>query len=189
MMGEVTCPLIGRLHVGDVGRRARRVLRLVVCGAMLALGGLTAGCEALWGGLFVPGVYMGDLQCTISASDGSGTQAEEEFVSSLTFTVEADGGLRVNDVELVVGAEVVRSIPTADLAFEVTAFSHSRSGLTVTYEPRPTLPGITVEGTLVETYRRQAASILATGRAELTVRDVDTTTEFTIECAGMLEQM
>jgi len=148
-----------------------------------------AGCDVLWGGAFVPGTYMGDVQCTISVGPSPGAPVAEEFDLSMTLTVEDDGGFRVEGVELVLGAEVVRSIPTVDLAFEVTGITHGRSGLTVTYEPRPTLPGIAVEGDLVETYRRWADSVLVGGRAELAVTDVETATAFVIVCAGVLDRM
>jgi hypothetical protein len=101
-------------------------------------------------------------------------------------TIDTDGNFSVNGVEIVVGAEVVRSTPTADLAFEVTKVTSHWRVVTVEYAPRPTLPGITVEGTLVETYRWHAGSIFASAQADLLVTDVSGTATFTVDCEGTL---
>jgi len=101
-------------------------------------------------------------------------------------TIDEEGGIQINESELVVGQEVVRSIPTADLAFEVVAITRMGSLLSVEYEPRPTLPGITIEGELRETYRSESGSIHVESRADLLITDVSTVTTFTADCQGNL---
>jgi len=118
--------------------------------------------------------------------DPSGKAGQDEFTSAITLTVDEDGNFFVNDVEIVVGAEVVRSTPTADLAFEVTKITPQWRVLTVEYAPRPTLVGITVDGKLVETYRWDAGSVLASAQADLLLTDVTGTATFTVDCEGVL---
>ena len=118
--------------------------------------------------------------------DPFGSAAQDEFTSAVTLTVDAEGRFGLNGVELVVGAEVIRSTPTADLAFEVTKVTRQWHVLTVEYAPRPTLMGITVDGELVETYRWHAGSILAAAQADLLVTDVTGTGSFTVDCEGVL---
>jgi len=158
------------------------VLAALILAVPLALG----GCGAIFGPPFAPGTYVGDGPCTISIADPPGSAASEVFTSAVTLTIDADGRISVNGVELVVGAEVVRSIPTADLTFEVTKVTRHWHVLTVEYAPRPTLAGITVEGKLVETYRRHAGSILVSAQADLLVTDVSGTATFTVDCEGVL---
>jgi hypothetical protein len=118
--------------------------------------------------------------------DPSGNPGEDEFTSAATLAIDADGRISINGVELVVGAEVLRSIPTADLAFEVTKITRVGWVVTVEYFPRPTLVGITVEGKLVETYRWHAGSVIASAQADLLLTDVSGTATFTVDCEGAL---
>ena len=118
--------------------------------------------------------------------DPFGSAAQDEFTSAVTLTVDAEGRFGLNGVELVVGAEVIRSTPTADLAFEITNITTQWRVLTVEYAPRPTLPGITVEGELVETYRWDAGSVLAAAQTDLLVTDVTGAASFTVDCEGVL---
>ncbi len=102
------------------------------------------GCGGIFGTPFPPGTYTGDVPCTIRVVDPSGAAAEEPFTAPTTVTIDPDGRFTINGDELTVGGQVLRSIPTADLAFEITNVTRSRRVLTVAYEPRPTLVGITV---------------------------------------------
>ena len=163
------------------GRRAACVAALGLA-AMGALG----GCDRIIGIPFPPGPYAADVPCTLGVVDAAGAEGQQEFTSPTTLTIGADGGIRLNGVELAVGQEVVRSIPTADLAFEITEIAREGCALIVTSEPRPTLPGIAMTGELVETYRWQAGSVHASARADLLVTDVAGTVAFTVECAGTL---
>jgi hypothetical protein len=160
---------------------------------LFALGGLTlsaawalSGCGGIFAWPFTAGTYIGDLPCTMDVVDPSGAAAQDEFTSAITLTIDADGRFSLNDVEIVVGAEVVRSTPTADLTFEITNVTRHWHVLTVEYASRPTLPGITIEGELVETYRWHAGSILASAQADLLLMDVLGTATFTVDCEGVL---
>jgi len=144
------------------------------------------GCGGIFAWPFASGTYVGEGPCTLRVVDPAGTEGEQDFTAPITLTVDADGNFSINGVEIVVGAEVVRSTPTADLAFEVTKVTSHWHVVTVEYAPRPTLPGISVEGQLVETYRWDAGSILATAQADLLVTDVSDTTAFTVNCEGAL---
>ena len=147
---------------------------------------IVTGCGGIFGTPLPPGTYTGDVPCTIRVVDPSGSAAEEPFTASTTVTIDAEGRLSINGDKLTVGGEVLRSIPTADLAFEVAEITRERQALTVVYDPRPTLVGITVEGELVETYRWRAGSIRASARADLPVTDAGGTSTFTVQCDGTL---
>lgn len=170
-----------------IGKCDGGTLAVLVCvGGLIVAGswGL-GGCGLIFGGSFAPGVYSGEIPCTLSIVGPSG-EGEQEYTTPITLTIDGEGNFSVNGVELVVGAEVLRSIPTADLAFEVTSITIEGSILTVEYTPRPTLPGITVEGDLVETYRWNVGSIQAAGESDLLITDVDGTTALAASCEGML---
>jgi len=147
---------------------------------------IVTGCGGIFGTPFPPGTYTGDVPCTIRVVDPSGTAAEEPFTAPTTVTIDADGRFTINGDELTVGGEVLRSIPTADSAFEIAEITGERQALTVVYDPHPSLVGITVEGELVETYRWHAGSILASARADLLVTDASGTSTFTVQCDGTL---
>lgn len=174
--------LTGRLQRTGMGTRPLFALAGLTLSAAWAL----SGCGGIFAWPFSAGTYSGGVPCTISIVDPPGSAASEDFTSAITLTIDADGRISINGVELVVGAEVVRSIPTADLAFEVTKITRQWHVLTVEYAPRPTLPGITVEGQLVETYRWDAGSIRASAQADLLVTDVTGTTAFAVDCEGEL---
>ena len=167
---------------GDLEQRiaALRVVAFVVSLVPLA------GCDLVLGGAFAPGTYTGDLACRIIVVDPSGAEAQDSFPSTMTLTIDEAGTLSVNGVELIVGNEVTRSIPTADLTFEITEVTRGLGRVGVSYEPRPTLPGITVEGELFEDYRWRAGLIRAFGHTDLIVTDVSGDAAFQIECSGTL---
>ena len=144
---------------------------------------LLAGCNALFGPPLAPGTYSGEATCTLRA----GEEGEEEtFESQVTLVIDADSNIEINGEAVVVGGQVLRAIPTADLSVEVTEVERSDRLLTIRYEPRPTLPGITVDGTLVETYSSRSGSIEMTAAADLELTDVSTTAALTVECHGAL---
>ncbi len=147
---------------------------------------LAGGCGRFGLGTFPPGTYSGEADCTIHAVRADGTSGEDEFVMPGSLTIDADGMFSINGEEIVVGQQVVRSIPTADLSLEITDVARGRDVLRVEYAPRPTLPGISVAGVLIETYRWDAGSIEATGIAVLVVTDIEGAHTFTIECEGTL---
>jgi len=135
---------------------------------------------------FSPGTYSADVSCTLRAVVDAETAGEEPFDSSITLVIDSDGLFMINGEAVVVGGTVLRAIPTADLAFEVIEVLRSGSLVTVRYEPRPTLPGITVQGELIETYRWLAGTIEMTARADLELTDISSTTGLTVDCQGVL---
>ena len=100
---------------------------------------IVTGCGGIFGTPFPPGTHTGDVPCTIRVVDPSGTTAEEPFTASTTVTIDDQGRFSINGDELTVGGQVLRLIPTADLAFEITAVTRGRRVLTVVYDPRRTL--------------------------------------------------
>ncbi len=157
-------------------------------GLLAATMSFVPGCGLFLSNALMPGTYAGDLACVIRVTDASGAEAEEEFTSSPTVTVGEDGGITVDGVRLAVGASVTRAIPNADLAFEVTRIRDGFRRVVVRFAPRPTLPGITVEGELREIYRRDADAIQVTAGALLNVGDIDGVTPFDIRCNGRLSR-
>ncbi len=137
---------------------------------------------------FQPAVYEGDVHCTVYITDAAGATAHAPVITPVQLTIESNGGIAIDGVEVVEGAEVVRSIPTADLAFEIVEVTHVRRRLTVRYEPRPTLPGIAVEGELVEEYHWRALGIDAAAQANLLIHDVSGTTTLVADCGGRLNR-
>ena len=154
-----------------------------------AAGTAQTGCGWLFGDAFVAGTsFSGDVPCTMDIIAPDGMTASDDFTQGLVITVDTDGRLLLNGAVIAVGTDVVRSIPTADLSFEVVSLEMGRQTATVTYEPRPSLPGITVEGTLVERYRLEPPSILVSAEADLTINDVEGDTQLDVSCAGSLPQ-
>lgn len=153
---------------------------------------LTVGLSSLCicgcaGGVFATlfaGTFAADVPCTLVATNEEGVEEELEFQQAITLRLDRGGDVFINDVQIELGAEVVRSIPTADLAFEVVSVDRAANGITIVYEPRPTLTGITVDGELVETYVWLPAgeSVLATASADLVLTDVEQTVVFAIAC-------
>lgn len=163
-----------------IGRR-----RALLPSAMLLLSPFV-GC-GLFGTDFVPGDYAGDIPCTIEATNPTGETGSEDFDSSTTLVVDENGAVILNGIELVVGNQVLFAIPTADLSFEVTEISRDRGRMVVTYEPRPTLPGITVEGELSQTFSARDGRIDVSVEADLIATDVSGESVFAIDCAGSLD--
>jgi hypothetical protein len=145
-----------------------------------------SGCPLDFGPAFVPGNYVGDVPCTLGVQTADGQTGEEVFIARITLAIDDNGDMFLDGVAVAVGNEVVRSIPTADLAFEITRVALVGNLLTIEFEPRPTLPGITVEDELVETYRWDRGSIEASAEADLIVTDVSGPNTFTINCDGVL---
>lgn len=170
---------------------ATRTLRGVGrCVAILVLAiplvSTLAGC-GLFGTAFVPGDYAGNVPCTLEATNPDGETGSEGFDSATTLTVSENGTISVNGVELAVGNQVVFSIPTADLSFEVTDVARLRGSVVVTYEPRPTLTGITVEGELTQTLVARDGRIDVSSHTALVLTDVSGDSEFSVDCAGSLD--
>ncbi len=145
-----------------------------------------AGCALDFGSSFAPGNYVGDVPCILGIRNADGETGEEVFISRITLAIDDNGDMFLEGVAVAVGNEVVRSIPTADLTFEITSVTLVGNLLTIEFEPRPTLPGITVEGELVETYRWVRGSIESSVEADLIVTDVSGPNTFTIRCEGVL---
>jgi hypothetical protein len=155
---------------------------LLVPAVVLAL--VQAGCGWFGGDSFAS--YSADLSCGADIITAQGETGHEDFASSTTVEINAAGDLRVNGVAIDVGARVTRSLPAADLEFEVVAVDRNGDSITIAYEPRPSLPGITVDGQLIQKYVRQSGDLRATASANLTVTDIDVDTQITVNCEGLL---
>jgi len=147
---------------------------------------LQPGCQWLIRSSFPAGVYVGDIPCGIDVVTADGEPGHDDFTSPITLEIAADGAIFINGDEIVVGARTTRSLPNADLEFEVTDVDRQSDSITITYAPRPSLPGITADGELVEEYIWHAGQVLASANADLTITDVDGPNQFTIECDGTL---
>lgn len=170
--------------VADRGTARRvRLFHQALSPLALVMVSLLPGCGLL---SFAEGTYSADVPCEIRVVDPSGAEASESFTHAITLTVGADGGFTIDGVPVVVGQEVARSIPTADLAFEITDVRRLAGTLIVTYAPRPSLPGITIDGELVETYRWHGGSIDVDAESNLQPTDVSGTSSFTATCDGPL---
>jgi len=157
-------------------------LRMALAVGVFGLG----GCGVLGGVALTPGTYSGELACRATVVDATGVEASEDYTSATTLVVDDEGGLTVNDEPVEVGELVTRSLPNADLAFEVLNLSQRWRQVVVTYEPRPTLPGIAVTGELVEDFSRDVGGVRVVGHTELVVTDVSGDNRFEIECSGVL---
>jgi hypothetical protein len=148
---------------------------------------LLPGCALLFLLSFPPGTYTGDLACTavIVAPDNASETMEYEV--STTMGIDENRDFTIDGVEVALGEEVTRSLPNADLTFAITRIVRAGPLLQIEYAPRPTLPGITVDGELVETYRWVDGAIQAAAVTDLTIEDVDGTTTLAAECDGTLE--
>lgn len=136
---------------------------------------------------FASGEYTGDIPCTMVATNPSGETGSDEFDSATTLVVDDQGGFTLNGVELAVGNEILFAIPTADLSFEIVDVQRSHGELVVTYEPRPTLVGITVEGELTQTFSSRGDTIDVSALADLVLTDVSGESELVIDCAGSVD--
>lgn len=159
------------------------IMVFAIAGFGIALG----GCGLLDGAGLTPGTYSGELACRATAVTAAGEEGQEDYTMAITLVVDEEGGLTVNDEPIEIGELVTRSMPNADLAFEVMTLSPRLGGVIVTYEPRPTLPGISVTGDLVEDYQQQADAVRVHGLAELVLTDVSGANNFEIDCSGTLE--
>lgn len=153
-----------------------------VC-TLFALG----GCGLLEPGL-PAGEYAGALQCRATVTDPAGMAGSDNFSMPVTLRVDDAGEFAVNNQRIVVGADVTRALPNADLSFEVLTVTEGLGQVDVTYAPRPTLPGIAVTGDLTENYRRAADTIRMTGRAQLILTDSSGDTMIDVDCSGSLPQ-
>lgn len=161
----------------------RRAVCLVAAMSCVSLCGCPFGSIGFDG--FAEGIYAGDVPCLLEL-ESSPEPAEEPFTESLVFEALEDGTWTINGVPVEVGALHLRSLPTADLSFEIVSVTEFRTGITVTYEPRPTLTGIEVDGTLTETYTRGDDRLEVEAEALLTLTDIDGSTQFLITCEGEL---
>ena len=166
-----------------VSERVRTMRKLIAASVLAAVSGCGAGFFPLRAG-----VYSGELACSGQLTDDMGMMSELDFDQRLELTVEPSGVFRIDGVELAIGSRVLRSIPTAELEFEITDIQRPRMSVTVIYEPRPTLPGITVEGNLVESFRWDRESIIAASHAQLLVTDISQTVTLLGECHGQLDR-
>lgn len=155
-----------------------RVLLIVptfcVGGCFLAPEGLPAG------------TYSGEIPCVLELAGEAHDPVQGPFTAELIVEIGPSNSITINDVPVELGSEHVRSLPNADLSFEVVEIELSAEQVVIHYEPRPTLTGIEVTGALTETYRWELDHLVVEAVAELTVTDIDTSTEFVIECDGAL---
>ncbi len=156
---------------------------LTACGTFALVGCVPTDPNGL-----LPGTYDGELACTAMVVNPEGVEGTEEFTMAVVLVVDAEGNLSTNDEPIIVGELVTRSLPNADLAFEVLTITENVGQVSVTYAPRPTLPGITVTGDLDESYERAEGGVAVSGRADLVLTDISGDSTFDIECTGTLPQ-
>ncbi len=166
-------------HRASLGTLGLTVFSLIVLS-------LVSGCGLIFAPPFAPGTYSNDVACIIRAEGESGTAGEEAFDSPISLVINEDGSFEINGEPVIVGNQVLRAIPTADLSFEVIEILRSFWDVTIRYEPRPTLQGITVQGELVETYHWRDGKIELVAKTDLELTDISTTTRFTVDCMGTL---
>ena len=157
--------------------------------ATAAIGSLlsASGCGIILGPVFAPGTYTGAPDCSLHIVDPTGAEGDDEFSETTTLIVGSSHDFSINGVEVAVGQQVVRSISSADLAFEITRVTRIGGVMwTVEYEPRPTLPGISVGGQLVETYQWMDGRIEVSADADLVITDVSGESSLTAHCRGVL---
>ena len=153
--------------------------------ALTVLGLGFSGCTVDFGSI-PPGVYTGAPTCQLDVTGPTGETGQDTFTEDVTIAFGPLDAITINEVSVEIGAQHLRSLPTADLAFEIVDIRRTHRTLQISYEPRPSLPGIEVTGSLVESYRFQDNHLAASARAELTVNDADGTTTINIACNGNL---
>lgn len=168
-------------------RKTLTRLQVAFVPTVIALAGLlgVSGCAAGPGGI-PAGDYEGAIPCVVEATNPDGVEGQEAFTEDLSVEVGPFDSFTINGVAVEIGAMHLRSLPNADLSFEVTAIQQSSGSLQITYEPRPTLTGIEITGSLVETYRAQNGDIAVSAVADLTVESIDGVSLFLISCEGTL---
>ena len=129
------------------------------------------------------GVFAGQVDCVVEVERPDGQTGEEPFSTELTVAIFEDNSMTINGEPVEVGATHVRSLPFADMGFEIVQVDRSIGTVRIMYEPRPTLPGITATGQLVETYVSSEDNISVSAEADLTLNDVDGATQLQIDCA------
>lgn len=159
------------------------LVRLILAGAALLGAG---GCGWFGGPALQSGTYVGELSCRAIVTTSAGEREQEDYTLQATLIVASDGKLTVNQEPIESGQLVTRELPTATLGFEVTAINQGWRHVTVTYEPRPTLPGITITGDLMEDYQQAAGVIRAHGLANLVATDVSGDSTLQVDCSGAL---
>ncbi len=155
---------------------------LALC--IVALAGGAGGC-GLFGPPFPSGTYSGDIPCTLTVGEGDAAETGS-FESPISLNADDSGGFVLNGAPVEVGEQITFSTPTADLGFEIVSIARVLSSLAVTFEPRPTLPGISIDGNLVETFSLRSTGIHVTAEAVLDVTDTSGTTRLGITCDGTL---
>lgn len=143
------------------------------------------GCSLDPGG-FPAGVYSGEIPCILELANQAHDLVQEPFTTELVVEIGPSDSFEINGVPVELGAEHVRSLPNADLSFEIVDIGQSRREIVIHYEPRPTLTGIEVTGDLIETYRWENDRLVVDAEADLTVTNIDGSTEFLIGCDGGL---
>ena len=168
------------LSMGDTRSQLTRFafLGIVPC--------LFGGCMGTFATL-PEGTYEGEADCALSATDDAGGEVTEPFTTPLTVIVYPDSAMTINGEIVALGAEHVRAIPTADLTFEIVGLVRTRGRVEIVYEPRPTLTGIEVTGTLTEVYSGNGDTLDVTAEAELVITDVDGPHPLSVECTAELD--
>jgi hypothetical protein len=118
--------------------------------------------------------------------DGPAGEGEEPFTIQLSVIVEEFDQFTINGEPVELGAMHLRSLATADMEFEIVDIVRSAGRIEVTYEPRPTLAGITASGELVEVYERTGDNLTVSAEADLTINDIDGATILQIDCPSVV---
>lgn len=161
--------------------------RLSICTAAFAGAGFLAmgGCVPN-GNSIPPGAYSGVVPCILDVIPPTGETGQEPFVENLSVVADPLGALAINGVAVEIGSSHTRSLPTAELSFEVVGIQRAPGSVQVTYSPGPTLPGIEINGSLVETYDSRENGLAVSAEADLTITNIDGITTLSIDCETTL---
>jgi len=161
-------------------RLMRRLHRRGGFFAAIALGGL-GGCLVDSFTTFPPGVFEREVLCEVSA-EGPNGEGQQTFTTELSVMIDEFGAMTVNGEPVELRATHVRSLPTADMGFEIVDIDQYPGFVQITLVPHPTLPGITATGFLVEEYVRGEGTITVQAEGDLTLNDIDGATNLHIDC-------
>lgn len=165
--------------------RCTKVLRVVRYSALSAVAWMGPGGCGFFVTPFPEGTYSADVPCTLTVGEGSNEESTS-FTTPVTLVVSDSRELSLNGVPVVEGERITFTTPTADLTFEIVYVYRLFNTAGVRMVPRPTLPGITVDGPLFQRFDLDEDVIHTFASATLDVMDASGTTRLRISCDGTL---
>lgn len=161
-----------------------RLLNQTRVACLLLSAACVGGCGPFLS-LFPLGTYSADVPCTLTVGEGDAAETAP-FETPISLQSLEFGNLLLNGVPVELGGEVTFSMPTADLTFEITDIRRGLNATWITFEPRPTLPGISIDGSMEQMFWNGSGDIHVSADAILDVTDISGTTRFGIACDGLL---